>query len=48
MRSSVQRELIDLKTNSVLKTKFNELSAVPRASEIPDSSDVHPMKISQN
>ncbi|KAG7174262.1 General transcription factor II-I repeat domain-containing protein 2A-like 3, partial [Homarus americanus] len=34
MPSDIQRELIDLKTNSLLKMKFDELSSVPNASNM--------------
>lgn len=34
MPSNIQMELIDLKTNSILKIKFDELPSIPNASDI--------------
>jgi len=48
MSSDIKMELVDLKTNSILKTKSDELPSHPGASEISVSGDPYPVQVTQN
>jgi len=46
--NNIQMAFIDYGAIWILKTKYDELSSLPRASEIPVSGDPYNVKISQN